>query len=212
MATICPTITESDISAYNERIKSIAKFAKRVHIDVMDGVFTPTKSPNLIQLHWLDDMAADVHVMYEDPSAHLETLISLQPSLVIFHAEAKGDLTKLAKDLKGVGIKAGVALLPETSVESAQELIKLVDHVLIFGGKLGYHGGRADLDQLEKTAKVKKINQNAEISWDGGINDENAKKLVEAGIDVLNVGGYIAHADDAQAAYGKLLEAIGGAE
>jgi pentose-5-phosphate-3-epimerase len=81
------------------------------------------------------------------------------------------------------------------------------DQVLIFSGHLGYHGGEADLGLLDKVAKVRAHHPEAEIAWDGGINDQNAAKLVAGGVNVLNVGGYIQNSSTPQEAYAT-LEAI----
>jgi len=82
------------------------------------------------------------------------------------------------------------------------------DHVLVFSGNLGRHGGEADLGLLEKVRQIKAHHPEVEIGWDGGINDQNVKQLVEAGVEVLNVGGYIQKADDPEHAYATLKRVI----
>ena len=78
------------------------------------------------------------------------------------------------------------------------------DHVLIFSGDLGKHGGVADLSLLEKVNKIKALHPGAEIGWDGGINDTNAAKLIDGGVSVLNVGGFIQKSQKPDEAYAKL--------
>jgi len=205
MAVICPTITETTIEGYNKRIESLATFAERIHPDLTDGDFAPNKTINLAQLHWPDAMIVDLHVMYRHPVQHLETVIALKPHMMVFHAEADGDLSQLIDSLQSVGVKAGLALLQETTVESQKDLIAKADHVLVFSGNLGYHGGSVDFSQTSKIAQIKAINPNAEIGWDGGVNDKHAKNLVTAGVDVLNTGGFIAHAENPRETYENLV-------
>ncbi len=205
MAVVCPTITETTIEGYNKRIESLATFAERIHPDLTDGDFAPNKTINLAQLHWPDTMIVDLHVMYRHPIEHIETVIALNPHMMVFHAEADGNLFQLIDSLQSVGVKAGLALLQETTVESQKKLIEKVDHVLVFSGNLGYHGGSVDFTQTKKITEIKAINPNAEIGWDGGVNDEHAKNLVDAGVDVLNTGGFIAHADDPATTYKNLV-------
>ncbi len=208
MPTICPTVTAFDTHAYREQMELVERFAKRIHIDLMDGDFAPTKSPSLNQI-WLPKITSDIHLMYQHPMNYLEQLIKLKPNLVIIHAEASVDHAHFATHLRENNIKAGLALLQNTKVESISDLMPCFDHVLIFSGDLGHHGGTSDLKLLDKVRDVKTKFQNVEIAWDGGINDQNAKQLVEAGVDVLNVGGFIHKADDPEKAYAKLKAVIG---
>lgn len=208
MSIICPTLLAGEPHEYREQVERIRPFATRVQVDLMDGVFTETRSINPIQAWWPDEVIADIHLMFEDPVSQIETLISLQPNMVIIHNEAAGNLLGMIEHLQKFKIKTGVALLKETTPEDAHALIQTVDHVLLFSGELGRFGGKADMKMLEKVAGVKAINPNVEIGWDGGANIENVKQLHGSGIDVINVGGAIQHAPDAQAAYDKLIANI----
>jgi ribulose-phosphate 3-epimerase len=104
-------------------------------------------------------------------------------------------------ELQAVGIKAGLALLPKSQPQDYVEEISHADHILLFGGELGHQGGTADLTVLGKVGDIRAINPTVELGWDGGITAENTPTLVEAGIEVLNVGGFIQHADDPKQAY-----------
>ena len=97
----------------------------------------------------------------------------------------------------------GVALLPETPVSIIEPALSLIEHVLIFSGKLGHFGGHADLKLLEKGWRLKQLKPTLELGWDGGVSDENAKQLAEGGIEVLNAGGYL-HGDNPSEAYARL--------
>jgi ribulose-phosphate 3-epimerase len=208
MAIICPTILASDAHSYREQAETLQPFVSRVHIDLMDGEFTPTTSIKPIQAWWPDDWTADIHLMFQRPLEHLETLISLHPSRVIVHAEAEGDIAAMLSHMQKLGIKAGVALLKNTQPKDAKELIEIADHVLLFSGDLGRFGGVADMAVLEKIALVKAINPRVEIGWDGGANNENVAQLKAGGVDVINVGGAIAKADDPADAYATLVSKI----
>lgn len=204
MPIICPTVTAYDPHEYRTQVERLVPFAKRVHIDLMDGDFAPTKSPSLEEVWWPEQLTADIHLMYRRPMDYLGQLIRLKPNLVVIHAEADGDHTDIATKLRENGIKAGLALLRDTTVEQVSKIIPSLDHVLIFSGDLGRHGGEADLGLLDKVRAIHSSYPNIEISWDGGISDQNAKQLVEAGVDVLNVGGFIQKADDPAKTYAQL--------
>lgn len=210
MAVICPTITATGPHEYREQMERIEPFAKRVHIDLMDGQFVPTTSPDLDQIWWHPELIADIHLMYQRPIEQLSALIKLRPHLVIIHAEAEGNHAHFADSLHEVGIRAGLALLQDTSVESVSRIIAKFNHILIFSGHLGYHGGEANLGLLDKVKQVRELHSEAEIGWDGGINDKNAKQLARAGVDVLNAGGFIQQAADAEQVFKKLTDQIDG--
>lgn len=210
MVVICPTVTEYDLHAYRRCMEQIELFAKRVHIDLMDGIFATTRSPALSHIWWPDKLTADIHLMYQRPADQLEQLIKLKPRLVVIHAEAEVNHMDFAARLHRADILAGLALMQDTTVESVEQILHSFDHVLVFSGKLGHHRGVADLSLLSKVRAIRTSHPDAEISWDGGINDQNAGQLVDAGVDVLNVGGFIDGADDPAAAYAKLGTVIKG--
>ncbi|MGC1176512.1 MAG: hypothetical protein WA843_00415 [Candidatus Saccharimonadales bacterium] len=205
---ICPTITAYDTHEYRAQMERVKPFAERVHIDLMDGEFAPTKSPGLDTIWWPPELTADIHLMYQRPMDYIEQLIELRPHLVIIHNEAEVHHMDFAARLHQHGIKAGLALLQDTPVEYAYQIMHSFDHILVFSGHLGYHGGEADLDLLDKVRDIRKHHPEAEIGWDGGINDRNVSELVKAGVDVLNVGGFIQKAEDAGAAYRKLASSL----
>lgn len=209
MADICPTITAYDTPEYREQMKRVAPFAQRVHIDLMDGNFAPTMSPALDHVWWPHELIADVHLMYQEPMDYLEQLLKLKPHLVIVHNEAHVHHMHFSAELHKAGIRAGLAILQDTPIEHAYQIMHSFDHVLIFSGHLGFHGGEADLGLLDKVRKVRAHHPEAEIGWDGGINDRNARALVDGGVNVLNVGGFVQKADDPEAAYAKLKEVVG---
>lgn len=208
---ICPTVTAFDTHEYRAQMELLEKFAKRIHIDMMDGVFAPTKSPPLETVWWPDGIIADIHVMYKKPEPHLDQLIKLKPHLVVIQAECDADHARFAKRLHDAGIKAGLGLLQDTSVESVSGLLKNFDHVMIFSGNLGHHGGsKVDFGLLDKVRQARELYPDIEIAWDGGVNADNIRRLAEAGVDAFGVGSFIHDAPDPGKAYAKLETVIAG--
>lgn len=195
MPVICPTITAADPHSYREQVAKVEEFAKRLHIDLADGTLAPTKLMGAAQIYWPEDAIADIHMMYKRPRDFIETVISLKPNMVIVQAESEGDMRGLILELQSMGIKAGIALLPDTKVDDVADLISAADHVLLFAGKLGYQGGKADMSVTKKIPDIKAINPTTELGWDGGITSENVPLLIQQGVEVLNVGSYLQQAD-----------------
>lgn len=208
MSIICPTILADSPDAYKAQIENLHPFAERVQIDISDGEFAPHHTVGMEQVWWPKEWLADIHAMVMRPSEHLETIISLKPHMVIFHAETQEDIIPILAHVKKFDIKVGIALLKQTVPNLIKEAIQIADHALIFSGDLGKFGGNANLLQLEKVRLIKNINSNIEIGWDGGANLENVYGISKGGIDVINVGGYIANAQDPKAAYDSLVSEI----
>lgn len=204
MAIICPTITAYDTHEYRTQMERAAKMSERVHIDLMDGQFAPTKSPELARIWWPHETTADIHLMYQNPMKYLDWLIKLKPHMVVIHNEATVHHMHFAAELHKADIKTGLAILHDTPIEYAHQIMHSFDHILIFSGDLGHHGGVADLGLLDKVRYVREHHPDAEIGWDGGINLDNIAELAKAGVDVLNVGGAIQKAENPVDAYATL--------
>jgi ribulose-phosphate 3-epimerase len=208
MSVIAPTILAETPDDYKGIVERLNEFAERVHIDICDGEFAPTFTVGAAQVWWPQEWTIDIHAMVARPSDHLETLISLKPHSIIFHAEVEEELLPILQHIQKFDIKAGVALLKSTVPSTIAPLIEAADYVMIFSGDLGKYGGTASLMQLEKVRLIRSIKPDVEIGWDGGVNIENAYSLAQGGVDVLNVGKTIAKADDPAVTYATLVNEI----
>lgn len=206
--SIVPAILTSDRQEYRTQVERINPFTRRVQIDVTDGVFAPVQTLDITNVWWPNNWAADLHLMVATPSAYLDTILKLSPSLCILHAEASEDLLPVFSALKEAGIKTGLALLPTTFPGNVKTYIDIVDHVLIFAGQLGVQGSAADLMQTEKIPLIRNMKPELEIGWDGGANLSNVRALAHSDLDVINVGSAIALADNPAEIYEQLVSEI----
>lgn len=205
MTQIVPTITAENPHTYREQIERVQAFASCLHIDLMDGIFTPNKSISPAQVWWPDDIQADIHVMFKHPLEIMDVLIALKPRSIIIHAECSDDILGIFTKLSDAGIRRGLALLPQTSIEDIGQYLEAVDQVLIFSGNLGHQGGSAvDFGLLNKADELKKIKPLLQIAWDGGLNATNVRDVSLRGTEVLNVGGAIHSADNPKKSYQHL--------
>lgn len=208
MPVICPAILATTEKEYRDQMHKVAHFAHRVQIDLTDGIFAEHKTVKPEEVWWPVGVKADVHLMFQEPLEAVKTVLKHKPHMVIIHAEAGGDFMEVVRLCKDKGVKVGVALMPRTAANTIESGLSHIDHVLIFSGNLGYQGGsQADLSLLDKAKELKAKKPSLEIGWDGGINVQNVSQLVFGGVDVLDVGGFIQHADDPAKAY-KSLERI----
>lgn len=208
MSVIVPCITVETPDEFTASVEKLKPFASRVQIDISDGEFTPNFLLDESKIWWPQEWQVDIHAMVMRPAEHVDKLISLKPSLIIFHVETGTNNMPVLQKVRDAGIKVGVALLKSTVPSTIIDIIKFVDHVLVFSGDLGKYGGTASMMQLEKIRMIKSINPTVEIGWDGGVNIDNAFTLKTGGVDVLNVGGAIANSPDPQGAYNELTQEI----
>jgi len=204
MSVIVPTILAHSTGELEEVAKQIAPFASRVQIDITDGEFAPA-TINLDDITTLPPTwLVDFHMMVNRPSDFVDKLIGLKPNMVVFHAEAAENLLSSLEALKKAGIRAGVALLPQSFPNDFASYLSAADSALIFAGSLGTNGGEANLLQAEKVPLIKEIKPGLEIGWDGGANLKNVFTLTRAGIDVINVGSALRNAEDKSSMYEAL--------
>ena len=205
MAVITPTITTSDPHEYRQQMEQIASYSEGVHLDFSDGEFAPTTLLPLEKAWRSDDLITHAHIMYQRPLEVIDEIMHLEADMVILHAEAD-DVGECLERLQEHGTRTGIALLPETSVAELKELAidDLFDHILVFGGHLGYQGGEADLSVLKKVEKLRQEYPDIELGWDGGVNEENVASIAVTGIQIINVGSFLKQADEPEKAYARL--------
>lgn len=204
MTVVVPTLLAHSKDELDALTTRYVPFAKRIHLDLMDGQFTPTPSVTVPEIVLPTEWEVDVHMMYADPLTNLPPVIAMKPSLIIIHAEAQGELMKGVEAIQKANIKAGLALMRSTVPADVAELLAVVDHVLIFSGNLGEYGGTANMLQIEKIRLIREINPAIEVGWDGGANISNTYTLSLGGVDVVNVGNALASAPDPAEVYRQL--------
>ena len=149
--TVVPAILTNDPAVYQQQMANYLQFTKRIQLDITDGEFTPTVTIPLTGLTFPQGAEIDLHVMMLRPSEHVQDIITARPSLVILHAEATEPILPVLEQIKGAGIKTGVALLEPTFPERVRAYIEVVDHVMIFAGTIGQQGSSADCSRLKKS-------------------------------------------------------------
>ncbi len=196
---IAPSLLSADFSQLKKDIEMVnASQADWFHIDVMDGVFVPNISfgfPVIRHIKKYAKKPLDVHLMIIKPDRYLENCKDEGADIISVHYEACKHLHRTVNAIKSLGLKAGVALNPHTSVQLFEDVIRDIDMVLLMSVNPGF-GGQTFIEQIyNKTRKLKEMildNQTSTlIEIDGGITLENAPKLIDCGADVLVVGNTV---------------------
>lgn len=173
------------------------------HLDVMDGRFVPNISfgPMLIQFfRKATSKTCDVHLMIEEPERYVEAFQQAGADIITIHAEACTHLHRNIQQLKGLGVKAGVALNPHTPINVISEIIREIDLVCLMSVNPGFGGQQFIPHTLVKIRELKELinssGSHAQIEIDGGVTLENAPSIVAAGADVLVAGNTVFKAAD----------------
>ena len=193
---ISPSILSADFSKLGSEIQNLEKAgADFIHIDVMDGHFVPniTIGPDVInKLRKHTSLPFDVHLMISPVHNFIKDFAEAGADIITIHPEATKDLTGSIKKIKSYNKKAGVSLNPKTPVDKVLPILNLIDLVLIMSVNPGFGGQKFMKETLKKVQILRKEidskNLKAQIEIDGGINFDNAKMAIEAGVNILVSG------------------------
>ena len=213
---ISPSILSADFSRLAEEAQRISG-ADWLHVDVMDNHFVPNLTiglPVVEALGRASSLPMDCHLMIEDPDRWAPAYVEAGAASVTFHVEAAAAPVRLARELRSLGARAGMALKPATPIEGYADLLPELDMVLIMTVEPGF-GGQKFLDLcLPKIARTRRlldaVGGDIWLQIDGGVSTETIARCAEAGADAFVAGSAVFGADDPEAVIASLRQLAGG--
>ncbi|WP_288764479.1 ribulose-phosphate 3-epimerase [uncultured Porphyromonas sp.] len=211
---IAPSVLSADFLNLGRDIEMLNQSkAEWIHLDIMDGLFVPNISfglPVVQAIRKATTKTLDVHLMIEQPERYITAFADAGADVLTLHYEASRHLHRAMQQIRDAGMKAGVVLNPHTSVELLQDLLPYLDLVLLMSVNPGFGGQKFIPQILDKTVRLKKMIEKRGlevlIEVDGGVNEETAAQLFDAGADALVAGSYVFGSEDPQKTIERLLE------
>ncbi len=180
-----------------------------IHVDVMDGKFVKKKTMpfrEMRNIYKYTDKRLDVHLMVKNPDKYIPLYAELNTEYITIHVEIGQDIDKMIKLIKKYGIKAGLAISPNTPVSDLVPYLPIIDLILVMSVEPGLGGQEFISSTKEKLKEVrtllKEYKKSAVINVDGGVNDNTVSKCKDA--DIVTSGSYIVLSDNFQESINKL--------
>ena len=200
MISIAPSVLAADFRKLELELKDVEQGgADMLHVDIMDGHFVPNISfgPFVVEfMRQSTSLPLDVHLMIERPELLLHDFVKAGASRITVHAEACTHLHRVVGQIRGLGVLPGVAVNPATPLSALEYILEDVDLLLIMTVNPGFGGQKFMPAMLPKIRQLRSMLDarglsHVHIQVDGGINEETARLVVEAGADVLVAGSSV---------------------
>ena len=193
---ISPSILASDFSALGDEVQRITSAgADYIHVDVMDGHFVPniTMGPNVVKsVRSRSDLPFDVHLMIDPVQPYIENFVDAGSNIISVHHETNDDTKSCIQKIKSFGVKAGLAINPETEWEVAKQYMEDIDMIIVMSVHPGFGGQKFIPSALKKLEALRReIDQSGrsiELEIDGGVDFDNVQSAIDAGADVIVAG------------------------
>ena len=211
---VSPSILAADFGNIEKECNLIDKSgADWFHLDVMDGIFVPNISfgmPVVKAIRKMTSKPLDVHLMITEPERYIEKFIEIGSDIISFHIEATNKIEENISLIKSNNVKAGIAINPDTPIDSLIDIINKIDLICLMGVFPGFAGQKFIKNTFDRLKELKKLiidnNSKALIEVDGGVKADNYMELRSLGADVLVAGSYIFNSEDYDLVIKKLKE------
>ena len=203
MIQIAPSMLAADFLHLEKDVRLVNEYADIFHLDIMDGTFVPNISYGFPVVEAISSIAVkplDVHLMIVNPEKYVERFAKVGASMISFHLNATEDPAAVLRDIRSLGVKAGLVINPDIPVESLYPYLKDADFILLMSVYAGFGGQKFIEDTYVRIRtlreEIARQGLDLPIEVDGGVGPANAKALIEAGAEILVAGSAVFKAED----------------
>ena len=204
---IIPAILTNKIKDLEDKLKKLSGLVDLIQIDIIDGNFINNKTiglKDLKKIKLLKNFKLEAHLMVKNPEKYFEDCQKLGIKRVIFHIEAVKNLKEILETANKFKFEIGVALNPKTNIEKIKPYLNRLNLILLMGVNPGFQGQKFIPSVLNKIKTIKKVAPKIKIEVDGGINENNIKKVAYAGADYLIIGSSLWKSENIKKQLSKL--------
>lgn len=201
----------ADFLHLEKDIRMVNECADLFHLDIMDGTFVPNISYGFPVVEAISSIAVkplDVHLMIVNPEKYVERFAKVGASMISFHLNATEDPAAVLRDIRSLGVKAGLVINPDIPVESLYPYLKDADFILLMSVYAGFGGQKFIEDTYVRIRtlreEIARQGLDLPIEVDGGVGPANAKALIEAGAEILVAGSAVFKAEDPAAVVARM--------
>ena len=206
---IIPAILAEHFDDFLLKLRQSESFTDYVEIDLMDGIFVPTRSFDLQRINGIDtSLSFQIHVMARDPVRFLSQVTHPNLKTVIFHFESPVDPGDITKRIHDRGLEAGLAINPETEIDQFKNAAFAADLLQFLTVDPGNYGKPFRHEVLKKISEAKRLFPKKLISVDGGVSLENMNSFFDIGVDHVCIGSRIFLTGDPAENYRSFVERV----
>lgn len=203
MTLIAPSMLAADFLHLEKDVRMVNEHADLFHLDIMDGTFVPNISygfPVVEAIASIAEKPLDVHLMIVNPEKYIERFARLGTRMLSFHLNATDKPAQALLHIRETGMKAGLVINPDMPVETLYPYLHLCDYIILMSVFAGFGGQRFIEDTFSRIATLKaeidRLGLDVKIEVDGGVCPDNARRLIDAGAEILVAGSAVFKAED----------------
>ena len=203
MTLIAPSMPAADFLHLEKDVRMVNEHADLFHLDIMDGTFVPNISygfPVVEAIASIAEKPLDVHLMIVHPEKYIERFARVGTHMLSFHLNATDKPAQALLHIRETGMKAGLVINPDMPVETLYPYLHLCDYIILMSVFAGFGGQRFIEDTYERIrtlkAEIDRLGLDVKIEVDGGVCPDNARRLIDAGAEILVAGSAVFKAED----------------
>ena len=203
MTLIAPSMLAADFLHLEKDVRMVNEHADLFHLDIMDGTFVPNISygfPVVEAIASIAEKPLDVHLMIVHPEKYIERFASVGTHMLSFHLNATDKPEQALLHIRETGMKPGLVINPDLPVETLYPYLHLCDYIILMSVFAGFGGQRFIEDTYDRIrtlkAEIDRLGLDVKIEVDGGVCPDNARRLIDAGAEILVAGSAGFKAED----------------